>query len=290
MASAEELYIRAEKRAHSWFNIFSDKWEDAAALFEKASSKYQARREWEAAGKSSERAAHCHQRLRDEWEAANCLAAAAQSYARCKDIPAAQRCAIAAADAYSNAGRFSSAASTQKKLAELLMQTGNTEAAQKHLQVAADHAENAHQPSQATSCRKSLICFSLENNNYPETLELLKESLGSCSEYAVPPLAAASAVCSLAQGPRFSLRAVESARLIHQQAANRSRWYQRSREATFVAQLLAAADAVDPAAMRELALSRLVPKFTDELRSADFFWCSALNAIADSMENDVDYC
>jgi len=155
VAAAEEA--KGAQILGAWFYMFGDRNADALEAFKRAGANYQAAHSWAKAASMYEKVAALSTSSDAAFEGIECLKKAAICYKHVS-INDTERCAREVADKLSGDGKFSSAASALKQIANALAEGGSPEAYEcaAKLQVrAADLHSLEGQTASASDCMES---------------------------------------------------------------------------------------------------------------------------------------
>mmetsp|Transcript_3824 Transcript_3824/g.7470 ORF Transcript_3824/g.7470 Transcript_3824/m.7470 type:complete len:290 (+) Transcript_3824:88-957(+) len=171
-AKAADQMKKAEKTVNSW-SLFSNKYEDAAELLEKAANNFKLAKLWEEAGAAYLKLGECHKKLDSKHELASSFVDAANSYKKTNPTQSVV-CLERAIDAFTDLGRLSLAAKHHKDIAEMLESEGKSEKAMFHYEQAAELYEGEEQVSTANTCKLKVAQFAAQMDLYPKAIEIFE--------------------------------------------------------------------------------------------------------------------
>jgi len=280
-AKADALVAQAKKRLASWFNLSSNKHEDAAEIFAKAANLYKASKKWDEAGMAFEEVARCHIQLKSAHEAASAYTDAAHCYKKTNPQQAVMLYKEAVAIQI-DLGRFSTAAKLQKEIGEMAETEGDLQQAMEAFQTAADYYAGEESHSSANQCLLKVAAHAATVKDYQKAVEIYEQVAMSSVEstllkWSVKGYLLNAGVCHLATG---DMPAIQKA-IGRYEALDVT--FQTTREGGLLRSLAAAMEAQDmddfTDKVREFdEISRLNPQQTTMLLEAK-------NKIKDNMED-----
>mmetsp|Transcript_4763 Transcript_4763/g.9711 ORF Transcript_4763/g.9711 Transcript_4763/m.9711 type:complete len:290 (-) Transcript_4763:332-1201(-) len=171
-AKAAEQVKAAEKKLASW-SLFSNKYEDAAELLEKAANNYKLAKLWDEAGSTYMKLAECHVKCDSKHDAASTYVDAANSFKKTSTMKAVE-CLEMAIEAFTELGRLSLVAKHHKDIGEILEAENNIEKSMYHFEQAAEMYEGEEQTSTANTCKLKVAQFSAKLELYVKAIELFE--------------------------------------------------------------------------------------------------------------------
>lgn len=169
---AAEQLAKAEKKLQSW-SLFSNKYEDAAELIEKAANNFKLAKLWDEAGAAFLKLTECHTKLESKHEVASCYVDAANAFKKTNQRKAIS-CLEKAIDAFTELGRLSLAGKHHKDIGEMLEGEGNMEKAMFHFEQAAELYEGEEQSSTANTCKLKVAQFAAQLGAYLKAVEIFE--------------------------------------------------------------------------------------------------------------------
>mmetsp|Transcript_27235 Transcript_27235/g.37566 ORF Transcript_27235/g.37566 Transcript_27235/m.37566 type:complete len:291 (-) Transcript_27235:126-998(-) len=172
-AKAADLVKKADKKLASW-TFFSNKYEEAAELFEQAANSFKLAKLWAEAGEVYLKLADCQIKLESKHETASAYVDAANSFKKVS-APRAVECLERAVEAFTELGRLSLAAKHHKDLAEMHEADAHIEKAMFHYEQAAELYEGEEQSSTANSCKLKLAQLAAQLELYTKAIEIYEQ-------------------------------------------------------------------------------------------------------------------
>lgn len=169
---ATEQLKKAEKKLQSW-SLFSNKYEDAGELIEKAANNFKLAKLWDEAGSAYLKLIECQTKLESKHEVASSYVDAANAFKKTNPKQAVT-CLEQAIDAFTDLGRLSLAAKHHKDIAEMLDAEGNVEKAMFHFEQAAELYEGEEQTSTANTCKLKVAQFAAQIELYVKAIEIFE--------------------------------------------------------------------------------------------------------------------
>lgn len=173
-AKADEYMKQAEKKLKGW-GMFSNKYEEAAELYEKAGNNYKLAKCWGDAADAYEKLAEVQLKAESKHEAATAYVEA--SRAASKVTPAKSTELLQQAVAlYTDMGRLNMAARQLKEIAEQNEKQKNMPEAITFYEQAAELFECEGSSSEATKCKLKIAEFAAEMGNYTRAVEIFEDA------------------------------------------------------------------------------------------------------------------
>ena len=179
-AKADEFKKQAEKKLKG-LGWFSNKYEEAAELLEKAANNYKLAKCWNDAADCYTKLAECHLKLDSKHEAASNFVEAAKSAARTQPQLSTQLLQKAVG-LYTDMGRLNMAARQLKEIGEVNEKQGLKEEAITFYEQAGELFETEGSTSEATKCRLKIAEFSAEMKKYPKAVDIYEEAAKRATE------------------------------------------------------------------------------------------------------------
>jgi alpha-soluble NSF attachment protein len=173
LARAEEFEKKAEKKLSGW-GLFSNKYEDAADLFDKAANSFKLAKSWDKAGSTYIKLANCHLKLESKHEAAQAYVDAGHCYKK-TSLNEAISCLDQAVNLFCDIGRLSMAARFYKEIAELYESEHNIEQAIVYFEKSADFFQNEEVTTTANQCKQKVAQFAAQLEQYQKSVEIYEE-------------------------------------------------------------------------------------------------------------------
>lgn len=207
-AKGADQLKKAEKKLASW-QIFGNKYEDAAELLEKAATNFKLAKLWDEAGGAFLKLAECHEQLEAKHDAASALTDAANSFKKTQPARAVQ-CLQRSVDAFVELGRLSLAAKHNKDMAELLEAEGDVQRAMFHFEQAAELYDGEEQTSTANTCKLKVAALAAQADLYVKAVEIFEAvALASLSnnllKYSVKSYLLNAGLCQLCRNDPVAL-------------------------------------------------------------------------------------
>ncbi|CAH9057943.1 unnamed protein product [Cuscuta epithymum] len=248
----DEFFRKAEKKLNGW-SVFSNKYEDAAELYEKAANAFKLAKSWDKAGETYVKMAEIYEKLDSIHEAANAYASAGKNYKKTNPEEAVN-CLSKAVDLFKVNGRLDMAARICKEIAEIYEKDKKIAKAIVWYARAADLFED--QKTTANQCKEKIAQFSAELENYKEAIdayvEIAQDSVNNnLLKYGVRKHLLNAGICELC---KFDVVAITNALERYQEL---DPTFSGTREYKLLRDLTAALDEED------------VVKFTDAVKEYD---------------------
>ncbi|GBG75002.1 hypothetical protein CBR_g19516 [Chara braunii] len=250
-----EFYAKAIKKMKG-FGWFSNKWEEAATLLEKAANNFKQAKAWNKAGEAYVKLAECHDRQQDsKHESASALVDAATAYKKVNP-EASINCLREAVNKFREIGRLNMAARHIKDIAEIHEKSEDFASAMEFYEMAGDLFSAEEQNSTANQCKLKVASFAAQLEDYPKAIEIFeavaRESMdNNLLKYSVKNYLLQAGLCRLCQADPV---AIDNSL---KRFAEIDPTFSGTREHKFLVELAAACEAVD------------VPKFTQIVQEFD---------------------
>ncbi|KAJ3272259.1 hypothetical protein HDV01_005798 [Terramyces sp. JEL0728] len=169
------LYAEAEKKStqKGWFG--GNKLDEAADLYGRAGNAYKLKREFKKSGDAFMKQGATHEKLGERDESSGCYINASKSYKKefPKEAVEALKLAVAI---LTEKGRFSSAASNQKQIAEIFEQDiGDFASAMEAYEVAAEWYQGEDANAQANACLLKVAQFAASAADYEKAIDIFEK-------------------------------------------------------------------------------------------------------------------
>ncbi|XP_057981051.1 alpha-soluble NSF attachment protein 2 [Malania oleifera] len=254
VARGEDYEKKAEKKLNGW-GLFSNKYEDAADLYDKAANSFKLAKSWDKAAIANVNLASCHLKVDSKHEAAQAYVDAAVCYKKI-NIKEAISCLERAINLFLDIGRFNMSARYYKDIAELYENEQNYEQAMANYEKASELFQSEDVTTSANQCKQKIAQFAAQLEQYPRAVEIYEEiakhSLGNnLLKYGVKGHLLNAGLCQLCRG---DVVAITNSLERYQEL---DPTFSGTREYRFLADLAASVDEED------------VAKFTDVVKEFD---------------------
>ncbi|KAJ3256908.1 hypothetical protein HK103_005026 [Boothiomyces macroporosus] len=169
------LFAEAEKKStqKGWFG--GNKLDEAADLYGRAGNAYKLKREFKKSGEAFMKQGATHEKLGERDEASGCYINASKSYK--KEFPKeAVEALKLAVMILTEKGRFSSAASNQKQIAEIYEQDiGDYTSAMEAYELAAEWYQGEDSNAQANACLLKVAQFAASAADYEKAVDIFEK-------------------------------------------------------------------------------------------------------------------
>ncbi|XP_010256982.1 PREDICTED: alpha-soluble NSF attachment protein 2 isoform X2 [Nelumbo nucifera] len=208
IVKGEEFEKKAEKKIGSW-NLFGNKYEDAADLYEKAATLYKLAKSWDKAGSIYLKMADCHLKAESKHEAASAYANAASCYKKVSPQEAIS-CLNQAANSFMEIGRLNMCARYYKEIAEMYEHEQYFEQAIIFFERSADFFQSEESSSAANQCKLKVAQFAAQLEDYTKAIaiyeEIARQSVNNnLLKYSVKGYLLNAGLCQLCRGDAVAI-------------------------------------------------------------------------------------
>lgn len=154
---------------------FSNKYEDAAELFERGANQFKLGKMWKEAGETYMKLADVSMKLESKHDAASALVEAAKAFQKCEGEKEKRKtitCLERAVSLYTDMGRLGMAARQLREIAETLEKEESHQESMMFYEQAADLFFTDHSTAESNKCLLKVAQFSAEVGNYPRAVDI----------------------------------------------------------------------------------------------------------------------
>ena len=152
---------------------FSNKYEDAAELYERGANQFKLGKLWKDAGETYTKLAEVNIKLESKHDAASAWVEAAKAYQKCdgeKEKKKTIKCLEQAVSLYTDMGRLGMAARQLREIAETLEKEESHQASMMFYEQAADLFYTDHSTAESNKCMLKVAQFAAEAGNYSKAV------------------------------------------------------------------------------------------------------------------------